>query len=282
MSRLRRVDGAAWIALTALLCLGAIVVTAIGAESGTPLTAAPLLNALDWEPALALGEPWRLWTSVWVHWSGAHLGVNLAGAAVVGFLGWRARAGVATTLAWFVAWPLTQLAMAAGGVALFAAMPHYGGLSGVLHAGVIVLGLALAWPRAAARMHGLVARLDTGFVATRASTIEPSRITEGPWAMTGLDESAAPTALPVSTLEAARPRVPVDGGSAARDRWIGTALVAGTVIKVLFEQPWNLALRPSIELGISVAPIAHACGVAAGLVGWGLVRLAGWRGRRAG
>jgi hypothetical protein len=271
-----RVNGAAWVALAALLGVGAIVVTAIAAEAGVPLLAAPLAEALDWQPALGLHEPWRLWTAAWVHWSGAHLGVNLAGVAVVGAVGWRARAGTATAAAWFVAWPLTQALMAAVGAGLLVAMPHYGGLSGVLHAGVVVLGLALAWPRTVVRTRQRpgAGRADTGFGATRASMIEPSRITEGPWAMTGLDEAAAPSLLPMSTLELARIPAAVEPAQDARDRWIGIAIVAGTLLKVLFEAPWDLAPRPDAELAVAVAPIAHACGIAAGAIGWVAVRVA--------
>ena len=54
MKRTLRIDGVAWVALAALLCLGAIVVTAIAAEGGAPLAAAPLATALDWQPALGL------------------------------------------------------------------------------------------------------------------------------------------------------------------------------------------------------------------------------------
>ncbi len=275
----------AWVMLSALLCLGAVVVTAISAEGGGTTASAPLANALDWQPALGLREPWRLWTCAWVHWSAAHLLVNAAGAIVVAFVGWRARLPVAAALAWFLAWPATQLAMAAlGGDRVAMAMPHYAGLSGVLHAGVVVLGLSLAWPIARARARPLAtpSRMDPGFVATRASVIEPSRITEGPWAMTGLDESAAPTAVPVSTLEPAHHRVPSDRAQAARDRWIGVSILAGTLLKVLFEAPWDVVPRPSAALGISVAPIAHACGVAAGLLAWGLVRVGRGGVQRAG
>jgi membrane associated rhomboid family serine protease len=276
--RALRVDGAAWVALAALLCLGAIVVTAIAAEAGTPLAAAPLATALDWQPALGLREPWRLWTCAWVHWSAAHVGVNVAGALVVAFVGWRGRMSQGAALAWFLAWPLTQVLMAGvGNERLGPAMPHYGGLSGVLHAGVIVLGMTLAWPEARARLRPSAdagaarSRLDTGFVAARASTIEPSRITEGPWAMTGLEELGSPTGLPVSTLDQA----PSESGPAPalRVRWIGVAIVAGTVMKVMFEAPWDLAPRPSAMLGMSVAPIAHACGIAAGLLAWICVRI---------
>ena len=276
MRRLLRIDGAAWVALAALLCVGAIVVTAISAEDGGALSTAPLATALDWQPALGLREPWRLWTCAWVHWSAAHLFVNAAGAIVVAFVGWRARLPAAAALAWFLAWPLTQVAMAAlGSERVAAAMPHYGGLSGVLHAGAVVLGLSLAWPFVRARLQPAAApRVDAGFVATRASAIEPSRITEGPWAMT---EVGTATALPVSTLDQPPPAVPIE--RPLRERWIGVAIVFGTLVKVVFEAPWDLAPRPSVALDVSVAPVAHACGVLAGAAAWGVVRAIGARGR---
>jgi membrane associated rhomboid family serine protease len=268
-----RIDGMAWALLTGLLCVGAIVVTAICAEGGRAPAAAPLASLLDWQAALGLREPWRLWTCAWVHWNAAHLGVNLAGGAVVAFVGWRARLPRDAALAWLLAWPLTQLAMATlGADRLGAAMPHYGGLSGVLHAGVVVLGLTLAWPLA--RLPAPRSRPDTGFVATRASAIEPTRITEGPWAMTemGVHTAAAPLDTPAS--------VPVEPAERPlRERWIGVAIVAGTLAKVLLEAPWQLAPVPDAALGIAVAPLAHACGLVAGLLAWGVVRTLG-RGAR--
>ncbi len=267
----------AWVMLAALLGTAAIVVTAIAAEAGAPLAAAPLATALDWQPALGLGAPWRLWSCAWVHWSAAHLAVNLLGAIVVAFVGWRARLPPAAACAWFIAWPLTQLPMAAlGAERLGAVLPHYGGLSGVLHAGAVILGLSLAWPRDGARRPGPVApmRRDTGFVATRSSAIEPSRITEGPWAMT---EVGTTTAMPLSTLD--QPPAVAEDAPSLRARWIGVAIVAGTLAKVASEAPWNLAPRPSAALGIAVAPLAHACGVAAGLLAWGGLRALGRRPR---
>ena len=277
MRRALRIDGVAWVMLAALLCAGAVVVTAISSEGGAAPASAPLAREFDWQPALGLGEPWRLWTCAWVHWSSAHLLVNVLGAVVVAWVGWRARLPRAGAFAWFLAWPLTQMLMAAlGADRVGAAMPHYAGLSGVLHAGVVVLGLSLAWPVVRTRAHPPAAagRAETGFVATRASAIEPSRITEGPWAMT---EMGAHTALPVSTLE--QPAPVVVHGRPLRERWVGVAIVAGTLAKVLFEAPWDLAPRPSAALGIAVAPVAHACGVGAGLLAWGVVRLLGSRRR---
>ena len=93
---------------------------------------------LDWQPAQAAAQPWRAFTSAFVHWSTAHLLANLLGAAVVAALGLAARLPPAATLAWAAAWPLTHI-----GLLLQPALAHYGGLSGVLHAGVAVAALWL-------------------------------------------------------------------------------------------------------------------------------------------
>ena len=85
----------------------------------------------------------------------------------------------------------------------------------------------------------------------------------------------------VEYLEALHPQPPphVDEARPLRERWIGIAIVAGTLAKVLFEAPWDLAPRPSFALGIAVAPIAHACGLAAGLLAWAGLRLLDRRAR---
>ena len=67
-----------WIAAAALLGLGALA--GLGLRS----------DALDWQPGLALREPWRAWSAAMVHLSALHLAANLAGAALVGALGWVA------------------------------------------------------------------------------------------------------------------------------------------------------------------------------------------------
>ncbi|HZF80258.1 MAG TPA: rhombosortase, partial [Rubrivivax sp.] len=94
--------------------------------------------AMDWQPVLAASQPWRAWTAAFVHWSALHLAANLAGAAVVGALGLVARLPWQMALTWFLAWPLTQLSLL-----LRPELAHYGGLSGVLHAGVAVIALWL-------------------------------------------------------------------------------------------------------------------------------------------
>ena len=228
--------GASWLLLALALATGALLVTTIAGGSGGSggSRAGPLANLLDWQPDRSWPEVWRPWTSAWVHWSGAHLLVNLAGAVVVGGVGWRARASHRTALAWFLAWPLTQAML---GLPFPAAtqelhpvgtLAHYGGLSGVLHAGVVVLGLALAFPRSLASQ------------ASRGDDL-----------------------------------VPLTPAEARRHRLVGLALVAGTLMKVMLEAPWDLSLRPSALLGIAVAPLAHACGVAAGAAAWAIVAMAG-------
>jgi len=269
----------AWVVLAGMLCLGAVIVTALCAEGSSALSDSAMARALDWQAALGLREPWRLWTCAWVHWSAAHLAVNLAGVLVVAFVGWRARLDTVATRAWLAAWPLTQLAMAAlGADRVAAAMPHYGGLSGVLHAGAVVLGLSLAWPRAHADALAIAlpSTVDTAFGGPRASAVEPAPITEGPWAMT---EMGAITALPASTFEPPVAARAVVHEHPLAQRWIGVAIVAGTLAKVLLESPWNLAPRASDALGISVAPVAHGCGIVAGLVAWGAARVLSRRGR---
>lgn len=100
-------------------------------------------EALDWQPGLAASQPWRLWTAGLVHLTPGHLLANLAGCAVVGAFGMAARASVASAVAWAMAWPIGHAALAA-----LPQLQHYAGLSGVLHAGVVVAALPLLWREA--------------------------------------------------------------------------------------------------------------------------------------
>jgi rhomboid family GlyGly-CTERM serine protease len=92
---------------------------------------------LDWQPALAWREPWRAFSAAFVHWSVMHLAANLLGAAVVALLGLAMKAPSRLLWAWCAAWPLTHL-----GLLLQPELAHYGGLSGVMHAG---LAVATVW-----------------------------------------------------------------------------------------------------------------------------------------
>ncbi len=112
----------AWVALAGVLLLGALAV-GVGERP-----------ALDWRPALAAAEPWRAWTAAAVHLSTLHLWANMAGLVVVTALGVVAGVGMASALAWAMAWPLTHV-----GLLLRPDLLVYGGASGVLHAGVAVV-----------------------------------------------------------------------------------------------------------------------------------------------
>lgn len=132
-----------WAALAALLLAGSVL-------------AWPVPSALiDWQPEQALGQPWRLLTAAFVHWSEGHLAANAAGVAVLAALGWAARLPPAAALAWLAAWPLTH-----AGLLLKPELAHYGGLSGVLHAGVAVAALWLL-----ARARGLRRALGAAIAA---------------------------------------------------------------------------------------------------------------------
>ncbi|HEX2009384.1 MAG TPA: rhombosortase [Roseateles sp.] len=126
-----------WPALAALL--GALALLA------WPLPTTPL----DWQPALAAHEPWRLLSAAAVHWSLQHLLANLAGCAVLAWVGLAARLHRRAALAWLLAWPLTQ-----AGLLLRPDLLHYGGLSGVLHAGTAVLAVELLGRRGQERAIG--------------------------------------------------------------------------------------------------------------------------------
>lgn len=118
--------GRGWPALAALLAAASLLAWPLPRE------------ALDWQPALLPTQPWRSLTAAFVHLSPLHLGANLLGCALVAALGPAAGCGRPAAWAWAAAWPLTQLGLAAQ-----PALAHYGGLSGVLHAGVAVAALQL-------------------------------------------------------------------------------------------------------------------------------------------
>ncbi len=163
----------AWAALALLMALSAL--------AAWP---ADVLR-LDWQPALAAREPWRAFTAAAVHYSPLHLGANLAGAALVGALGVVAQVPGRIVLAWLLAWPLTQ-----AGLLLRPDLLHYGGLSGVLHAGVAAAALWLV-------VHDRGRRQWIGAAILAVLTIKI--IAESPWgpavqAREGWDIAVAPFA----------------------------------------------------------------------------------------
>ena len=127
-------------------------------SAGAVLALALPSPLLDWQPERFSTEPWRAFSAAFVHWSLFHLLANLLGAAVVAALGLAARLPRAATWAWAAAWPLTH-----GLLLLQPALAHYGGLSGVLHAGVAVAALWLV-VRESGRRRALGAAIGAGLV----------------------------------------------------------------------------------------------------------------------
>lgn len=116
--------GRAWCALALLLALGSALAV------GRPVA------LLDWQPELALAEPWRALSAAFVHYSVQHGVGNAAGLTLTAAFGLAARVPLRSAVAWLAAWPLTQI-----GLLIEPALAHYGGLSGVVHAGVAIVCL---------------------------------------------------------------------------------------------------------------------------------------------
>lgn len=146
----------AWLGLAALLVAGAVF--------GWPLER----ERWDWQPALVAQQPWRLFSAIAVHYSLAHLAANVVGAALVAALGVSARVTLPMVWAWAAAWPITHLGLLAD-----PGLAHYGGLSGVLHAGVAVA----AWHLVRA---GTGARRNIGAAVMIGLIVKV--LSESPWA----------------------------------------------------------------------------------------------------
>jgi rhomboid family GlyGly-CTERM serine protease len=165
----------AWIGLAAGLGMAGLAATLAGIAPG----------ALDWQPARAHAEPWRAFSAVAVHYSALHLAANLLGAALVAALGAAAGVPRAMVVAWACAWPLTQF-----GLWIRPDLSHYGGLSGVLHAGAAVAAVHLM-------RHGPGGRRWIG--ATLMAGLLCKVLLEAPWGPalrvdTGWDFATAPLA----------------------------------------------------------------------------------------
>jgi membrane associated rhomboid family serine protease len=99
----------------------------------------PLPDNWALHPSSGLHQsPLNYWTCAWLHANTPHLLANIAGLALILALGWITRVSPPHALAWMLAWPLTHLALL-----LDPRLDTYYGLSGVLHAGVGIIALAL-------------------------------------------------------------------------------------------------------------------------------------------
>lgn len=162
----------AWAAVAIVLALGAV---ALWPAQGA---------SFDWQPQLALSHPWRLWSAAFVHLSPLHLWANLLGCAAVAGFGVAARLPRYAAWAWVAAWPLTHAALI-----VQPQLTHYSGLSGVLHAGVAVGALHLAW-----RERGQRRAIGWAVLAGMALKLW----LEAPWV--GPTQTAAAWDIPVAPL----------------------------------------------------------------------------------
>ena len=96
-------------------------------------------DALTWRAVDWTARPWTLWTSAWVHLNLPHLVGNVLAMGGVAAAGWVLRPGALCTLAWLLAWPLTQVSLL-----LWPQVGYAVGLSGLMHAGVLLLAVQVA------------------------------------------------------------------------------------------------------------------------------------------
>ena len=169
--------------MAATLCAGSLIAFVLERQ-GMATGASPALG-LDWQPALFDSQPWRAWTGAFVHYSGRHLLANFAGALGVAALGLAARVPLRCVIAWALAWPLVQL-----GLLLQPGLHHYGGLSGVLHAGVAVTSTHLLWGRSPTQRRIGLAMLAGLLVKLLSETPWAGAVSHPP----GWDISVAPGA----------------------------------------------------------------------------------------
>lgn len=180
-----------WAALSLLLALPSLAFDPVPLAL-PPEFWPPDLARLALRPDQGVHQPmWSWWTTAWLHGSEAHLWRNLFGAGLILLLGVLSDANRQDTFAWLLAWPLTQV-----GMLMEPSLSSYVGLSGVLHAGAVIVGLAnLHHPRQPShRAAGIV------LLAWVAGKL----IMENPWAHDlVLSEASAITVAPWAHLSGA-------------------------------------------------------------------------------
>lgn len=134
-------SGWAWLLLGLALGLPAALTAPIPLNQ--PLASWPV-SARAW--ALQPDQGWsglalaQLWTCTWLHGSSQHLLKNLAALLLLVSFGLVLRANGKAALAWLLSWPLTHLGM------LGQPLTIYVGMSGVLHAGFVIVAISTLWP----------------------------------------------------------------------------------------------------------------------------------------
>lgn len=95
-------------------------------------------EALTWRADHDWTQVWTLWSSSWVHMNTPHLIGNQVALGALTAFAWAIRPSRASTLAWLLAWPLMQASLL-----LWPQIGYAVGLSGLLHAGAMVLAVQL-------------------------------------------------------------------------------------------------------------------------------------------
>jgi rhomboid family GlyGly-CTERM serine protease len=103
-----------------------------------------LVDALTWQTMDWRDQPWTLWTTAWVHMNTPHLIGNQMALGVMAGLAWLIHPPRLCTLAWLLAWPLTTITLL-----WWPQIGYAVGLSGLLHAGAVVLAVHLLFKRMA-------------------------------------------------------------------------------------------------------------------------------------
>ncbi|UJW80165.1 hypothetical protein [Hydrogenophaga sp. SL48] len=96
------------------------------------------VDALIWRADTWTERPWTLWTSAWVHVNTPHLIMNQIALGALTAFAWVIRPTLPSALAWWLCWPLIQVSMV-----LWPQVGYAVGLSGLLHAGAMVLAVQL-------------------------------------------------------------------------------------------------------------------------------------------
>lgn len=102
----------------------------------------PWVQWLIWRSEDWQLQPWTLWTSAWVHVQTPHLIANQLALGLLVAFSWAVRPDGWSTLAWFLAWPLSQAVLP-----LWPQIGYAVGLAGVVHAALAVLAVHLCLGR---------------------------------------------------------------------------------------------------------------------------------------
>lgn len=137
----------------------------------------PLAQALVLRPDTGLAQPpWVWWTTAWLHGSTPHLVRNVVSLALLAAWAAATQPSRATSLALWLAWPLTQLGMLTG-----PSLGAYVGLSGVLHAGLVVLALGALAPSMSLSMSASATRPIQAVALALLLGLTAKVIMENPW-----------------------------------------------------------------------------------------------------